>query len=445
VKVPPGKGLSQVSRYAPGLHLSSLLRSPIAPKSAEPVGRLDDVIVRLRGGDYPVVTGLVAKVGGRRVFVPIEAVDDLQEGRVELSRAKVDLRAFERRDGEVLLREDILGHRAIDVPNVELVRAWDIELRRSDEGWVASCLDTRRPARLFGLIRRSGGHPCRDWKAVEPLVGHRPSALLRAPFGRLRRLKPAQIADLLEDASRQEGHEILEVVHRDPELEADVFEELEPDTANRYFEDKTNDEVAAVIARMRNDDAADAISDLPQARRKPVLDLLPAGVRAKVTSLLGYNPTSAGGMMGLEFLSAPPNATVEEALRRLRLAESLQPEALLTVFVVNEDERLLGEVSIIELVQADLGAQLDDLMDRDPVRVNPETDVVDVSILMADFNLLNVAVVDDERRMIGVITVDDVLEATIPNDWRRREPPRHPEEAPSGPESAPATAPASPR
>ena len=378
------------------------------------------------------------------MFLPIEAVADLAIGRVELSRAKLDLRAFERRDGEVLLREDILGHRVIDVPNVELVRAWDIELRRTEEGWVVSCLDTRRPARFFGLIHRSGGHPCRDWKAVEPLIGHRPSALLRAPFGRLRRLKPAQIADLLEDASRQEGDEILEVVHSDPELEADVFEELEPDIANRYFEDKTDDEVAAVIAHMRADDAADAISDLPQARRKPVLDRLPAGVRAKVTSLLGYNPTSAGGMMGLEFLSAPPNATVEEALRRLRLAESVQPEALLTVFVVADDGKLLGEVSIIDLVQADLGAQLDDLMDRDPVRITPDTDVVDVSVLMADFNLLNVAVVDEDRRIIGVITVDDVLEATIPNDWRRREPPRHPEETPPGPEPAPAAAPAPP-
>jgi len=85
--------------------------------------------------------------------------------------------------------------------------------------------------RLLGLIRRAAGHPCQDWKAFEPLIGHTPSVRQRASFGRLGRLKPAQIADLLEDASRTEGEEILDVVHADPELEADVFEELDPDIA----------------------------------------------------------------------------------------------------------------------------------------------------------------------------------------------------------------------
>ena len=138
----------------------------------------------------------------------------------------------------------------------------------------------------------------------------------RATFGRVRRLKPAQIADLLEDASRQEGEEILDVVHDDPELEADVFEELDPDIANRLFEDMTDEEVAEVIARMRADDAADAIAELAQNRRVKVLDLLPPGVRTKVVTLLGFNATSAGGIMGVEFLAVPAEATVEETLRR---------------------------------------------------------------------------------------------------------------------------------
>jgi CBS domain-containing protein len=390
---------------------------------------VDDIIVGLRGGDYPFVTGLVAKVGRRRVFVPIRRVEELSEHRVALAKAKVDLRSFERRDGEVLLREDILGHRLIDVADAELVRAWDLELRASGEGWVVSCLDTRRPARLLGLIRPSAGHPCQDWSAFEPLVGHEPSVRVRSSFGRIRRLKPAQIADLLEDASRTEGEEILDVVHADPELEADVFEELDPDIATRLFGDKTDAEVADVIAHMRADDAADAIAELPQSRRQKVLDLLPAGTRTKVLTLLGFNATSAGGIMGVEFLAAPDRATVEEALRRLRLAEGVQPEALLTVHAVDESNRLLGTVSVIGLVQADPESLLADIMDADPVRVNPAADVVDVTLLMADYNLMTVPVVDADDHLLGVITVDDVLEATIPDDWRRREPPARPEAA----------------
>ncbi|HEY6625028.1 MAG TPA: CBS domain-containing protein [Acidimicrobiales bacterium] len=417
------------------MHLSGLLGRPLFSPTDEGVGKVDDVIVRLRGDDYPVVTGLVAKVGGRRVYVPMERVAELSEQRIALAKSKVDLRGFERRDGEVLLREDILGHRLIDVADAELVRAWDVELRASDEGWVVSCLDTRRPARLFGLIRTAAGHPCQDWKAFEPLIGHTPSVRSRATFGRVVKLKPAQIADLLEDASHTEGEEILDVVHADPELEADVFEELDPDIATRLFGDKTDPEVADVIAHMRADDAADAIAELPQGRRQTVLDLLPPGTRTKVLTLLGFNATSAGGIMGVDFLTAPKDALVEEALRRIRLGENVQPEALITMHAVDAANRLFGTVSVIGLLQADPESRLLDVVDDDPVRVTAAADVVDVALLMADYNLMTVPVVDDDNQLLGVITVDDILEATIPEDWRRREPPAHPEPAHAGSET----------
>jgi CBS domain-containing protein len=416
------------------VHLSGLLGRPLLSPSGEAVGKVADVIVRLEGAEYPLIAGLVAKVGGRRVFLPIHRVTQLSEQGVQLKGAEVDLRSFERREGEVLLREDILGHRLIDVAGAELVRAWDVELQSTDEGWMVSCLDTRRPARLFGLIRSTAGHPCQDWKDFEPLIGHAPSIGVRSAFGRVRRLKPAQIADLLEDASRAEGEEILDVVHGDPELEADVFEELDPEIANRLFEDKSDPEVADVIAHMRADDAADAIAELPQARRQKVLNLLPIGTRTKVLTLLGFNATSAGGIMGVEFLTAPSDATVEEALRRIRLAEGVQPEALLTLHAVDESDRLLGTVTVIGLLQSDPEARLIDIIDRDPVRVGAEADVVDVTLLMADYNLITVPVVDADNQLLGVITVDDVLEATIPDDWRRREPPTRPEPAHAEPE-----------
>jgi CBS domain-containing protein len=418
------------------VHLSALLGRQLLSPSGEGVGKVDDVIVRLSGGEYPVVTGLVAKVGSRRVYVPIGRVAELTEQRIALAKAKVDLRSFERRDGEVLLREDILGHRLIDVADAELVRAWDVELRAADGGWVLSCLDTRRPARLFGLIRPTAGHPCQDWKAFEPLIGHTPSVRARANFGRVRRLKPAQIADLIEDASRTEGEEILDVVHADPELEADVFEELDPDIATRLFGDKTDAEVADVLAHMRADDAADAVAELPQGRRQDVLDLLPAGTRTKVLTLLGFNATSAGGIMGVDFLTVPADATVEEALRRVRLAGQVQPESLVTTHAVDAANRLVGTVSVIGLLQADPESRLLDVVDVEPVRVTATTDVVDVTLLMADYNLMTVPVVDADDQLLGVITVDDVLEATIPEDWRRREPPPHPEPAHAGSERA---------
>lgn len=428
----------------PTLSLSRLLARAVVGAQGQRLGHPSDVIVRLRGADYPQVTGLVADLGGRRVFVPAPMVTGWTTEQVVLAGPKLDPREFERRDGEVLLRADILGHRLIDIPRARLVRAYDLELAHTTDGWVLVGVDTHKTSRwrrLLGLApsdphhdhqhhreadAEAGGY--RDWTAFEALIGHEPTVLLRSRSGRLRGLKPPQIADLLEDASREEQTELLAQVHGDPELEADVFEELDEDRQSRLLRDLPDPEIAGVLARMRADDAADAVMDLPQERRKPVLELLPAGQKAKVTALLGYNPTTAGGLMGLDFVALPRETTVADTLERVRAARTLQPEALTTVFSLNPAGKLRGAVSLVALIQADPAATLRELAEANPVRVHPDTDLIDITLLVTDYNLLNLPVVDDDDRLVGVITVDDVLEATVPRNWRRREPTPHPED-----------------
>ena len=422
---PPAAGPEAAADPKVTLRLSRLLERPVADRSGESIGRLADVIVRLRGTDYPLVTGLVAAVGGREIFVPVDQVSSFDGDPVRLSSARLDLRHFERRDGEVLLRADVLGHRLIDVANARLVRAADLELAKDGDEWVVAGVDTRRrPRRLFGL--RGPEDPddargFRDWHDFEWLIGHAGSALLRGPFARIRRLKPAQIADLLESASKEEETEILGRVHADPELEADVFEELDEDLATRLLGARTNDEIAAVLARMRADDAADAVAELPQQRRQPILDLLPAAQRTKVLTLMGFNSASAGGLMGVDFVALPGMSSVADALARVRESLSLQPEALTSVHAVDDEGVLRGVTRLVTLIQSDPGATLIDVSDTDPVRVGTDTDITDVAVLMTDYNLITIPVVDDERRLLGVITVDDVIEVVLPDDWRRRE------------------------
>ena len=407
----------------PLIHLSELLRAPVVARSGETVGRVEDVIVRLRGADtYPLVTGIVAGVGGRRVFIGSRSIHQYAPGRVVLAKNKIDLRGFERREGEVLLRTDVLGHRLIDVAAGELVRAYDVELEDTGEGWVLARLDTRRPPRLFGLLKTSSGQAARDWKAFEPLIGHGRSMAVRRVSGRVGALKPAQIADLLEDADKAEGGEILDRVRSNPELEADVFEELDPDKASRLLDDMPDTDVAALLSRMRADDAADAIVDLRQSRRRRVLELMPAPQRTKVITLMGFNPDSAGGLMNVDYVSCTAEATAGEALAVIATARTVQPEALLKMHILAEDARLAGVVSVITLLQADPTETVAALMDSDPVWVTADADLTDIALLMADYNLYTIPVVDDDDRVLGVVTVDDVLEATIPEDWRRREP-----------------------
>ena len=177
---------------------------------------------------------------------------------------------------------------------------------------------------------------------------------------------------------------------------------------------------------MRSDDAADAIAELRQHRRLPVLDLLPTGHRNKILTLLGFSPSSAGGLMSTDVMTCPQEMPVGDTLRAVAAARALQQEALHTVHALDGDRRLAGIVTVIGLVRADPTERLSAVLDTDLVRVSATTDAVDIALLMADYNLVTVPVVDEDDRVLGVVTIDDVPEATIPDDWRRREPATRP-------------------
>ncbi|WP_138444176.1 magnesium transporter MgtE N-terminal domain-containing protein [Sinomonas susongensis] len=402
------------------LSLSALLRQPVTDSDGHRMGTLADLIVRLRDDDYPLVTGLVVAVGSTRVFVSAADLAALGPEQVRLAVSTVDVREFRRREGEVLLSEDVLGHRLIDVSRAAFVKAYDIELTPVLDGWAATGLDVHR-RRWLAVGPRHAAHPPRDWKDFEPLIGHAESAHVRQATGRIPELKPAQIADIIEEANEHEQDELLAQVHEDPELEADVFEELDEDSQSELFKDRSDAEVAEVLARMQADDAADALMDLPQERRIPVLEALPEPQRSRVHRLLGYHDLTAGGLMGTDFLALPSTATVADAFTAVRGARLIQPQALTVIYTLAPDGALEGALTLVQAVQAEPGLTLAEVADIDVVVASPGDDVIDVTTRMADFNLLTMPVISEDRHILGLITVDDALEAAIPQDWSRRE------------------------
>ncbi len=403
------------------VHLSLVAGSGLYDRNGR-VGRVDDLIVRLGDDEYPPVTGLLATVAGRQVFVPADEVEDIEHGRVTLRALRFDLDPFVRRSREVLLKKDVLDRQLINVDGARLVRSNDIELARL-EGWyrvVGVDIGVR------GLVRRLvpraladsvGTSSFLDWSSVEPFTGHVPTVRLRVPHPKLARLHPAQLADLVEAASHREGEEILGAVGSDPELEADVFEELEPSHQREFIEDRDDAEIASVLGRMEPDDAADLVRELPEERRDEVVRLLPLVQRRRVRALLGYDPATAGGLMSPEFVCVYSQATVAEALDRVRRS-SFSAEALAWVYVMHTSRRLVGALALVDLLRAEPEAALLDLAEP-PRRVRPHADLEEVARLMTDFDLTVIPVVDEQERMLGVVTVDDVLELVLPRGWRR--------------------------
>ncbi|MBV8257779.1 MAG: magnesium transporter [Actinobacteria bacterium] len=404
------------------LHLSLVVGSRLIDSDGRRIGEVTDVLVSLGGEEYPPVTGIVARVAGREVFVPADALGDIEPGRIVLARPRIDLQPFQRRDNEVLLKHDLLDRQLINVDGARIVRANEIEIARVDGWWRVVGVDTGVRSLLRRLLPRTVAPHVQtpsfvDWASLEPFTGHIPTIRLRVGHPKLARLHPAELADLVEAAPRDHGEEIIASLHDDPEREADLFEELGDEHQLEFVEDRSDAEVAALLDRMEVDDAADLVAQLDEDRRASVLALVAPVQQRRLRTLLGYEPTTAGGLMSPEFVAVYLQATREETLERVRRS-SAPGDAVAWVFVINARHRYRGAVSLPDLLRADDGAQVVELVSHTR-SVAPDAGLGDIARLMTDYDLTVVPVLDDQERPLGVVTVDDLLEIVIPPAERR--------------------------
>ncbi|HEY1762037.1 MAG TPA: CBS domain-containing protein, partial [Acidimicrobiales bacterium] len=405
------------------LHLSTFLHRPIYDSHGDKIGRVQDLVARLGDDPHPPIVGAVIRIEGRNLFMSIKKIGGLAEGRMTFEGRRVDLRRFERRPGEILLAEDLLARHLINLVRGRIIIANEIEIAQIDGRWEVVGVDPGRRSlvrRLLGQKIGSRVQPDRivDFASIEPFVSHVPSARLRIPYRKLAKLHPAQIADLVEQASHEEGEEIIEAVGLDRELEADVFEELDTTHQLEFLESRSDAESARLLSRMEPDNAADLITEIDQERRLPILELLPSEQQAKVRQLLSYNADTAGGLMNPDFVSVPPTASVADALEAIRTSR-VPAESVQAVFIVDDSGQPIGAASIAPLVRARPNELALAVARTQLAHVHPHWDVLRVSRKMSDFNLTVLPVLDDEHsKMIGVVTVDDLLEELLPQGWR---------------------------
>jgi CBS domain-containing protein len=405
------------------LHLSTIVRSPLLDRDGERLGRVEDLIVRLGDAPHPLVAGVVVRIGARRLWIPIDKIDEIGPDAVRFAGKKLNVQPFERRPGELLLARDLKARHLINLQGARLIRANEIESAKTDGRWEVVGVDPSSRVTLRRLLPRALGRHIRpgtvvDWESIEPFVAHVPTARLRIPYRKLAKLHPAQIADLVEAASHDEGEEIIEAVGQDRELEADVFEELDAEHQLEFIRSRSDPEAARLLATMAPDEAADLITELDQERRIPVLELLPLAKQRKVRTLLSYHPETAGGLMIPDFLCLGLDTPVTEVLDAVRTSTA-PPEALGVVFASGPEGTLVGSTTVVRLLQAPPHATLGDVVREDTAHVHPDWDIHAIVRRMSDFNLTVAPVLDEDHRMIGVITVDDVLELMMPTGWRR--------------------------
>jgi Mg/Co/Ni transporter MgtE len=407
------------------IYLARLAGVAVFDPNGDQLGRVRDAVLRLRTGEQPPrITGLIVEIQSRkRIFVPLGRVNAFDPDAVMLNTGTVSLKRFEQRAGELLALGDLLDRRVTVIDGEKEAVLVDAAMERSrTREWLVTKVAVRE---ITGgrLTRRRGHLHQLDWDEVRGVVDeqHRQGAAnLLAVFEQLR---AADLANVLQDLS---GKRRMEVAAALPdERLADVLEELPEDDQVAILGSLASERAADVLEAMDPDDAADLLGELPEAEQQHLLDLMEPNEAEPVRRLLDYSDDTAGGMMTTEPVILPPDATVAQALAKVRDPD-LSPALAAQVFVCRAPTatptgRFLGVAHIQRLLREAPSELVSAVLDTDIDPLDVNTSLPEVTRCLATYNLVAVPIIDENDRLVGAVTVDDVLDHLLPRDWRDRD------------------------
>jgi CBS domain-containing protein/sporulation protein YlmC with PRC-barrel domain len=412
------------------LFLSQIIGRPVRDPADEPLGTVADLLVAI-GDQYPPVTGLVMLTDRRKIFLPWPSVERLDASGARLRVRTIDIGKFQQRPDEILLKGDLLDKQIVDIEGRKVIRVNDVRLDEIDGAYRVVAVDVG----AAGILRRLGIEgPWRtiarnlrlpvperyiDWEDVDPLESTIAGVRLRVPHAKLAQLHPSDLAAIIDQLAPRDRAGVLAAL--DDESVAEAMEEMEPDTQVDVLEDLAPERAADILEEMSPDDAADLVADLDQDTRDEILSHMEQDDVEEVRQLLGYPEDSAGGIMTTEYIAVDERLTAAQAIDRLR---ELEPDAetIYYIYVTDDDGRLVGVLSLRDLIVAAPGVTIGSVMIREPVAVGVLAGQEEVAEVVAHYNLLAVPVVDDEERLMGIVTVDDAIDTVIPTAWKKRLP-----------------------
>ena len=389
--------------------------------SGDQIGRVRDAVTALRiDRQPPRVLGLVVELQQRhRIFVPMGRVTRIEPDQVVLTSGTVNMKRFERRSNETLVLGELLD-RAVtlrDTGSPVTIVDLGMELNRNRD-WVISRLAVRTTTPR--LTRRRGQLSQVEWNEVDGLALPESDQGTDALLSTLSDLRPADVAHALSDMPDKRRVEVIKAL--DDERLADVLQEMEEDEQVKLLAALTDERAADVLEAMDDDDAADLLGEMPAADQQRLLELMEPEDAEPVRRLMTYADYTAGGMMTSEPVVLLPDATVAEALALLRNPE-LSPALAAQVFVVRPPQatptgKFLGTAHIQRLLREPPASLVSGLCEKDTGALRPEELLEDVTRHLAMYNLVAAPVVDDRDRLLGAVSVDDVLDHLLPEGWR---------------------------
>jgi len=409
------------------LALSDLESMTVGDAQGVEVGELIDVVADT-SADPPVVSAFFILHGDEQLAASWGQVADIDvdDERLSLNVALERVKAAALRGDELALVHAVLDKQILDMRDRRFVRVQDVILEPRDGRLVVAGVDASSGAvmRRMGLGFLSKRLPRKaddtvPWSDVN-LISLRLSHLnFVEAFAEVAAMHPADLADVVSQVGPRERAAVLGALNA--RLAADTLQEMEPDVRAAALIEMPVARAVAVLAEIDPDEAADTLADLPDDLAQELLAGLPRRDADVLRDLASHPEHSAGALMTTDFVTMERGLTAADALARIR-AEKPEEEALSIIFVLDDDGRLVGTISLGDLVLADPAQRLGDVMEDDPVTVTAEAEEEQVAQLMTHYNLLALPVVDEQGGLAGIVTLDDALEALLPEEWKHRLP-----------------------
>jgi len=409
------------------LALSELESLTVVDAAGAEVGDLIDVVARF-STEVPVVTAFFIAREDEQLCASWNQVAeiDVDGERLLLKCAAGALGPASLRGGEIALVDAVLDNRVVDLRDRSFVRVQDVLLEVREGELVVAGVDASRGAlaRRFGLgflarrlPRRTGDFI--PWEEVNTISLRLSRLNFVEAFAELAELHPADIADVVAQVGARERAAVLAALNAP--LAADTLQEMDEDLRAAVLVEMPVDRAAKVVEQLDADVAADLLADLPEDLAEDLLARQSDERERDLRGLASHADDTAGGLMTLEYVTLWAGTAAGDAIAFLRRERPAQ-HAMSYVYVLDGDGLLAGVLSLRDLVLADPARQVETIMEDDLVTVRADTDEEEVGRVMTRYNLLAVPVVDEERRLLGIVTLDDALDAILPEDWKRRLP-----------------------
>lgn len=410
------------------LFLSEILRKPILDPKGEEMGRLKDIVI-VRAEPLPKVDALISERKGSLFRIPWSDLNLFNKRIIAAKTYSGDLVPYDMNVEDLLAVRDILDKQIVDVNGVKVVRVNDIKLEGYESEAVLIAVDVgvrgilrrlgfeRKGEDFLNLFRTTLPYNLISWNYLQPLQPKLTSIALTVPRQMVSELHPADIADIISQVSHQEGAMFLK--NLDVDVAAEALSELSPETQVEIISGMDAEKASDIIEMMPPDEAADVLGDLPAEKAKEILERIEKEEAEDIQELLGHEEDTAGGLMTNEFIAYPPDITVAAAMERFR-KDASDMENVYYIYVSDEAERLIGAVSLRELLLSSPEARLSDIMETKLKTISPDEDEKVAAKIISKYNLVALPVVDGNGALLGIVTVDDILDRILPPVAKRK-------------------------